>query len=85
MKIIVVGGGVFGLSAAVELRGRGHEISVFDRCQLPAHDGSSNDLSRIIRMDYGGSIFSLIFFSSSTPPEGTFCLIVSLFFFAQRS
>ena len=61
MKIIVVGGGVFGLSAAVELRSRGHEISVFDRCQLPAYDGSSNDISRIIRMDYGGSCF--FFFS----------------------
>jgi len=54
MKILVAGGGVFGLSAALELRARGHEVSVFDRCELPAHDASSNDISRIIRMDYGG-------------------------------
>jgi len=53
MKVLIVGAGVFGLSVANELADRGHHVVVFDRFVPPAVDGSSNDISRIVRMDYG--------------------------------
>lgn len=50
---IVVGGGIFGLGAAISLQNRGHAVTLFDRLSIPAEDGSSNDINRIVRMDYG--------------------------------
>ena len=29
MKVGVVGAGIFGMAAAIELRGRGHDVTVF--------------------------------------------------------
>ncbi|KAI8823720.1 FAD dependent oxidoreductase [Fimicolochytrium jonesii] len=52
-KFLIVGGGVFGLNAAIALRQRQHTVIVFDRLPIPAEDGSSNDINRIVRMDYG--------------------------------
>jgi sarcosine oxidase/L-pipecolate oxidase len=52
-SIIIVGAGVFGLSTALELRLRGyHKITVIDRMLPPVPDGSSVDISRVIRSDY---------------------------------
>ncbi|KAJ3065381.1 hypothetical protein HDU98_011263 [Podochytrium sp. JEL0797] len=53
MKIIVIGGGTFGLSASVSLASRGHSVTVFDRLPIPADDSSSNDITKVIRPDYG--------------------------------
>ncbi|KPM41442.1 hypothetical protein AK830_g5141 [Neonectria ditissima] len=51
--VIIVGAGVFGLSLAYELAAhRGYEnITVLDRYMPPVPDGSSVDVSRIIRSD----------------------------------
>ena len=52
-SIIIVGAGVFGLSTTLELRLRGyHKITVIDRMLPPVPDGSSVDISRVIRSDY---------------------------------
>src|SRR3989304_405184 len=53
MDIIVVGGGIFGVTAALERRRRGHAVSLFDPGPLPHPDASSTDISKAIRMDYG--------------------------------
>ncbi|KAL1850045.1 hypothetical protein Plec18167_008254 [Paecilomyces lecythidis] len=51
--IVVVGAGVFGLSTALELCQRGYKnVTVLDRMLPPVPDGSSVDISRIVRYDY---------------------------------
>lgn len=50
---MIVGGGVFGISAAIEFRLRGWEVTVCDPGPLPHPDASSTDISKAVRMDYG--------------------------------
>ncbi|KAK5191996.1 hypothetical protein LTR99_006660 [Exophiala xenobiotica] len=58
-SILIVGAGVFGLSTALALRERGFSnITVLDRYNPPVPDGSSNDISRIIRFDYTDAFYS---------------------------
>ncbi|KAJ5776413.1 uncharacterized protein N7511_001424 [Penicillium nucicola] len=57
-SILIVGAGVFGLSTALELNKRGYtDITVVDRFVPPSADGSSVDISRIIRADYADPIY----------------------------
>ncbi|OKL59921.1 hypothetical protein UA08_04652 [Talaromyces atroroseus] len=52
-SIIIVGAGVFGLTLAHELCKRGYiRVTVLDRHLPPVPDGSSVDISRVIRSDY---------------------------------
>ena len=55
--ILVVGAGVFGTSAALELRLRGHAVALVDPGPLPHPEASSTDISKIVRADYGGDEF----------------------------
>ncbi|KAB2576899.1 L-pipecolate oxidase [Lasiodiplodia theobromae] len=58
-RVVVVGAGVFGLSTALELSKRGYRnITVLDRYPPPAIDGSSVDISRIVRNDYADPIYA---------------------------
>ena len=57
LDVIVVGGGVFGVSAALELRRRGHGVILFDAGRIPREEASSTDISKAIRMDYGADEF----------------------------
>jgi sarcosine oxidase / L-pipecolate oxidase len=58
-SILIVGAGVFGLSTALALSERGFsDITVIDRYDPPVPDGSSNDISRIIRPDYTDPFYS---------------------------
>ena len=50
--IAIAGAGIFGLSAALELRRRGHAVTVADPGPTPHPLAASNDLSRMVRMDY---------------------------------
>lgn len=59
--VIIVGAGVFGLSTALALRDRGFEdILVLDRMAPPVADGSSNDISRIVRSDYSDPFYAAL-------------------------
>jgi glycine/D-amino acid oxidase-like deaminating enzyme len=53
-SVLVIGAGIFGLAAALELQQRGHQVTVADPGPVPHPLAASNDLSRIVRMDYGG-------------------------------
>ncbi|KAI4595543.1 hypothetical protein KJ359_006889 [Pestalotiopsis sp. 9143b] len=56
--ILIVGAGVFGLSTALELKKRHYvHITVLDRHFPPVLDGSSVDISRVIRTDYADPLY----------------------------
>ena len=60
-SIVVVGAGVFGLTGALELRRRGCDVTVVDPGPVPHPMGASNDISRMVRMDYGSDrLYSLL-------------------------
>ena len=53
MRVAVAGGGIFGLTAALELRRRGHQVTLVDPGPLPHPLAESTDISKIVRLDYG--------------------------------
>ena len=50
---IIVGAGIFGVTAALELRRRGYEVSLLDPGPLPHPLATSTDISKMVRSDYG--------------------------------
>lgn len=52
-SIVIVGAGVFGLTAALELRARGWRVAVIDPGPVPTPTAASTDISKVVRMDYG--------------------------------
>lgn len=52
-SIVIVGAGVFGLTAALELRARGWRVVVIDPGPVPTPTAASTDISKVVRMDYG--------------------------------
>ncbi|KAJ5390695.1 uncharacterized protein N7496_001763 [Penicillium cataractarum] len=59
-KILIVGGGVFGLSTALSLRERhpNSQITLVESGPIPNPHGSSVDTSRIVRADYANAAYS---------------------------
>jgi glycine/D-amino acid oxidase-like deaminating enzyme len=53
MRVGIVGAGVFGLAAALELAARGHAVTVVEREAIPATKAASNDTSKTIQRLYG--------------------------------
>ncbi|MCC6745181.1 MAG: FAD-dependent oxidoreductase [Acidobacteria bacterium] len=51
--IIVIGGGAFGVAAALELNRRGSDVTLVDPGPLPHPLAASTDISKFVRMDYG--------------------------------
>ena len=52
-SVIVVGAGIYGVSAALALQQRGYLVSLCDPGPLPHPKAASTDISKVIRMDYG--------------------------------
>lgn len=52
-SINILGGGLFGFTAGLELAERGWQVRLFDQGQLPYPDAASTDISKVVRMDYG--------------------------------
>lgn len=56
-QILIVGGGTFGVNTALELRRRGHAVTLLEPGPLPHPLAASTDISKVIRMDYGSDEF----------------------------
>lgn len=56
--IIVVGAGVFGLSAAVQLRKCGYSVVVIDKLSIPSSLSASYDYNKIVRLEYNDPIYA---------------------------
>src|SRR5215831_10271860 len=52
-RIIVVGAGINGVTAAIELKRRGHEVFLVDPGPLPHALAASTDISKAVRAAYG--------------------------------
>lgn len=52
-KIIVVGAGINGVTAAIELKTRGHNVVLVDAGPLPHPLAASTDISKAVRRAYG--------------------------------
>ena len=50
---IVVGGGIFGLTSALELRNRGYAVTLLDAGPIPHPLAASTDISKVVRIEYG--------------------------------
>jgi glycine/D-amino acid oxidase-like deaminating enzyme len=53
LKVIVVGAGINGVTAAIELKRRGHKVFLIDPGPLPHPLAASTDISKAIRAAYG--------------------------------
>lgn len=53
MEIVVVGAGIFGVTAALELAERGHRVALADPGPLPHPLAASTDISKAVRLEYG--------------------------------
>lgn len=54
--VVVVGAGVFGITSALELRKRGHSVTVVDPGPIPHPLAASTDISKVVRMEYGADV-----------------------------
>ncbi|HMV65197.1 MAG TPA: FAD-dependent oxidoreductase, partial [Myxococcota bacterium] len=53
MRAVVIGAGVFGAAASVELRRRGWDVVLVDAGAIPHPLAESTDISKVVRLDYG--------------------------------
>jgi glycine/D-amino acid oxidase-like deaminating enzyme len=56
VRVLVLGGGIFGLTTALALRARGHAVTVRDPGAIPHPLAESTDISKIVRIDYGADV-----------------------------
>lgn len=50
---LIIGGGIFGATAAVSLSHRGYTVALFDPGPLPHPLAATTDISKVVRMEYG--------------------------------
>lgn len=51
--ILVIGGGIYGITTAIELNRRGHRVALIDPGPIPHPLAASTDVSKVVRMEYG--------------------------------
>ncbi|HSH01484.1 MAG TPA: FAD-dependent oxidoreductase [Anaerolineae bacterium] len=51
--IHIIGAGIFGVTAALELQQRGHQVTLIDPGPLPHPLAASTDISKVVRLEYG--------------------------------
>lgn len=51
--VLIAGAGVFGVTAALELRSRNYRVALVDQDSVPNIRGASTDINRVVRIDYG--------------------------------
>jgi glycine/D-amino acid oxidase-like deaminating enzyme len=51
--LLIIGGGIMGITAALELRRRDYKVAVLDRGPLPHPQATSSDISKVVRLEYG--------------------------------
>src|SRR3954454_5619960 len=54
--VLVIGAGAYGITAALELRGRGFSVTVVDPGPIPHPLAASTDVSKVVRMEYGSDL-----------------------------
>ena len=50
---LIVGSGIFGITAAVELGKRKYKVAVINPDTIPHHLAASTDITKVVRMEYG--------------------------------
>ena len=66
-RVIIVGGGTFGMSAAIELCRRGYGVELFDPGPIPHPLAATTDISKVLRMDYGSDEEYMILMEQAFP------------------
>lgn len=51
--ILVIGGGIYGITAAVELAQRKYSVGLINPDTIPHHMAASTDVTKAVRMEYG--------------------------------
>ncbi|MFL6515994.1 MAG: NAD(P)/FAD-dependent oxidoreductase [Chthoniobacterales bacterium] len=52
-NVLIVGAGINGITAALELKKRGHDVTLIDHGQVPHPLAASTDISKAVRSTYG--------------------------------
>ena len=52
-EVLIVGAGIFGLTAAIEMAKRGYQVALINPNSIPHHLAASTDISKAVRMEYG--------------------------------
>lgn len=50
---LIVGGGIYGITAAVELAKRKYKVGLINPDSIPHHLAASTDITKAVRMEYG--------------------------------
>ena len=53
---LIIGGGIFGLTAAISLAKRSYRIGLLNPQTIPHHLAASTDVSKAVRMEYGSDL-----------------------------
>jgi glycine/D-amino acid oxidase-like deaminating enzyme len=54
--VLIVGAGIFGITAALELNERGYTTAVIDPGPIPHPLAASTDISKVVRLEYGPDV-----------------------------